>query len=181
MHVWAGWPHAGVWDVMTNEEVLEFIRKRIAQKMKPAQVNEYAWVMIVKLLVPSHPQICESLLDHCLAPDCRMGGVGCDNMTVILTCFLHGATYAELAERCAQVAVRSEETQLEDSFLNNQHCLSSQSKETVLRTAYHHNEDPLDLRGTKTGPGMVMHELQFDGNSSDSHSDSESQQRSCTV
>lgn len=30
--------YTGVWDVMTNEEVLEFIRKRIAQKMTPAQV-----------------------------------------------------------------------------------------------------------------------------------------------
>lgn len=28
----------GVWDVMTNEEVVEFIRKRIAEKMKPAEV-----------------------------------------------------------------------------------------------------------------------------------------------
>ena len=29
----------GVWDVMANEEVLEFVRKRIAQRMKPAQVQ----------------------------------------------------------------------------------------------------------------------------------------------
>ena len=28
----------GVWDVMTNEEVVEFIRKRIADKMKPSEV-----------------------------------------------------------------------------------------------------------------------------------------------
>lgn len=50
-------------------------------------------------------QICEALLDHCLAPDCRMGGVGCDNMTVILACFLQGGTYTQLAHRCAQTLV----------------------------------------------------------------------------
>ena len=31
-------PTSGVWDVMTNEEVLEFVRKRIAQKLKLVQV-----------------------------------------------------------------------------------------------------------------------------------------------
>jgi hypothetical protein len=30
-----------------------------------------------------------------------MGGLGCDNMTVILICFLHdGQTYEKLAEKC---------------------------------------------------------------------------------
>ena len=45
-------------------------------------------------------QICESILDHCLAPDCRLGGVGCDNMTVIIVCFLNGCGYSDLAMRC---------------------------------------------------------------------------------
>ena len=30
-----------------------------------------------------------------------MGGLGCDNMTVILVCFLNGQSYDKLAERCA--------------------------------------------------------------------------------
>ena len=46
-------------------------------------------------------QICECILDHCLAPDCRLGGVGCDNMTVIIVCFLNGRGYSDLAMRCA--------------------------------------------------------------------------------
>lgn len=41
-------------------------------------------------------------MTRCLAPDCQMGGLGCDNMTVVLVCFLHGGTYEELAERCAR-------------------------------------------------------------------------------
>lgn len=40
-------------------------------------------------------------MTRCLAPDCAMGGLGCDNMTVILVCFLNGQSYDKLAERCA--------------------------------------------------------------------------------
>eukprot|EP00731_Ephydatia_muelleri_P038107 Em0655g6a len=64
----------GIWDVMSNKEVVDFVRQKISEQMKPAQ-------------------ICESILDHCLAPDCRLGGVGCDNMTVIIVCFLNGPTH----------------------------------------------------------------------------------------
>lgn len=73
----------GIWDVLSNEEVVDFIRKRIAQKMSPEQ-------------------ICEELLSHCLAPDCQMGGLGCDNMTVILVCLLNGNSYEDLAKKCAR-------------------------------------------------------------------------------
>ena len=85
--------------MMTNEEVLDFIRKRIAQMMKPDEVHHSISPSLNCLLLLL--QICECLLDHCLAPDCRMGGVGCDNMTIILVCFLHGGTYANLAEHCS--------------------------------------------------------------------------------
>lgn len=93
---------AGIWDVMSNEEVLQFVRKRIAERMKPVEVctNAFllAWTYNSKFGL--FLQICEVLLDHCLAPDCRMGGVGCDNMTIILVCFLHNAPYSQLCEKC---------------------------------------------------------------------------------
>lgn len=47
-------------------------------------------------------QICEELLTRCLAPDCQMGGLGCDNMTVIIVCFLQGGNYQELSEKCSR-------------------------------------------------------------------------------
>jgi len=47
-------------------------------------------------------QICEQLMTRCLAPDCRMGGVGCDNMTVIVVCLLQGGDYDELCARCGR-------------------------------------------------------------------------------
>ena len=71
----------GIWDVLSNEEVIEFVRKRIAIKMQPSV-------------------ICEELMTRCLAPGCQMGGLGCDNMTVILICFVNGKPYEELAAKC---------------------------------------------------------------------------------
>ncbi|XP_022091548.1 probable protein phosphatase 2C T23F11.1 [Acanthaster planci] len=73
----------GIWDVLTNQEVVDFIRSRIASKMEPEK-------------------ICEDLMTRCLAPDCQMGGLGCDNMTVVLVTFLQEETYMELAVRCAK-------------------------------------------------------------------------------
>jgi len=72
----------GIWDVMDNQEVADFVRQRIASKTPPEQ-------------------ICEELLDHCLAPDCQMGGLGCDNMTAVLVCLLNEQSYEELAEKCS--------------------------------------------------------------------------------
>lgn len=77
----------GIWDVLSNEEVVEFVRARIAAKMEPEQ-------------------ICEELMTRCLAPDCQMGGLGCDNMTVVLVCLINGSSYEELARRCARPPMR---------------------------------------------------------------------------
>lgn len=41
-------------------------------------------------------------MTRCLAPDCQMGGLGCDNMTVVLVCLLHGGSYDALATKCSQ-------------------------------------------------------------------------------
>lgn len=71
----------GIWDVMTNEDVLQFCRKRIGQGKQPEE-------------------ICEELMNHCLAPDCQMGGLGGDNMTVVLVCLLHDKPYSDLVARC---------------------------------------------------------------------------------
>jgi hypothetical protein len=39
-------------------------------------------------------------MNRCLAPDCQMGGLGCDNMTVVLVCILNGESYEKLSEKC---------------------------------------------------------------------------------
>jgi len=73
----------GIWDVLSNEEAVEFVRKRLCEQKEPEV-------------------ICEELMTNCLAPDCQMGGLGCDNMTVILVCFLHGKSYEEFCQRVAE-------------------------------------------------------------------------------
>ncbi|ORY96350.1 phosphatase 2C-domain-containing protein [Syncephalastrum racemosum] len=61
----------GIWDCMTNQEVADFVR---------AQIKE------------GYPlkTICENLMDECLADESDVGGVGCDNMTVIIVGLLQG-------------------------------------------------------------------------------------------
>uniref|UniRef100_A0A5S6QRU2 protein-serine/threonine phosphatase n=1 Tax=Trichuris muris TaxID=70415 RepID=A0A5S6QRU2_TRIMR len=73
----------GIWDVLSNQEVVDFCRERIAVEKEP-------------------DMICEELLTRCLAPDCQMGGLGCDNMTVILVCLIQNRSYKGLAAKCAQ-------------------------------------------------------------------------------
>ncbi|KAH8925725.1 PP2C-domain-containing protein [Atractiella rhizophila] len=63
----------GIWDVLTSQQTCDFIRRQIAQKTELEK-------------------ICENLMDKCLAPDSDWGGVGCDNMTVLVVALLNGRT-----------------------------------------------------------------------------------------
>ncbi|CAH0560983.1 unnamed protein product [Brassicogethes aeneus] len=80
----------GIWDVMSNEEVVSYVRDNIAMGMEPSE-------------------ICEKLMDRCLAPDCELMGLGCDNMTVVIVGLLHGGTYEELQRRCLKKFSSDEE------------------------------------------------------------------------
>ncbi|XP_030380224.1 probable protein phosphatase 2C T23F11.1 [Scaptodrosophila lebanonensis] len=74
----------GIWDVMSSSEAAQFVRKRIGAGMSPEL-------------------ICEEIMNNCLAPDGHMGGIGGDNMTAVLVCFLHNKTYEDLTVRCGGV------------------------------------------------------------------------------
>ncbi|XP_054625607.1 protein phosphatase 1G isoform X2 [Dunckerocampus dactyliophorus] len=63
----------GIWNVLSSQEVVDFISERI----KPDQSG------IARPL----SSIVEELLDHCLAPDTSGDGTGCDNMTCIIITF----------------------------------------------------------------------------------------------
>ena len=83
----------GIWDVLGNQEVADFVISKMATGMEPEI-------------------ICEELMTRCLAPDSSMGGLGCDNMTVILVCFLHNQTYEKLVEDCIQIEKIREDSRL---------------------------------------------------------------------
>ncbi|KAF7722519.1 Protein phosphatase 2C 2 [Apophysomyces ossiformis] len=76
----------GIWDCMTNQQVVSFIRAEIA-KRRPLE------------------EICELIMDHCLASDSDVSGVGCDNMSIMIVGILHGKTedewYDWIASRAA--------------------------------------------------------------------------------
>lgn len=69
----------GIWNVLSSQEVVDFINERI----KPDQNGK----------VRRLSSIVEELLDHCLAPDTSGDGTGCDNMTcIIITLRPHPST-----------------------------------------------------------------------------------------
>lgn len=66
----------GIWDCMTNQQVVNYIRQSLSQNMKLKD-------------------ICEQIMDDCLAPDSDGGGVGCDNMSIMIIAILNGKSEEE--------------------------------------------------------------------------------------
>ncbi|XP_059485252.1 probable protein phosphatase 2C T23F11.1 isoform X2 [Neocloeon triangulifer] len=90
----------GIWDVMGREEVCDFVRLRLSTGMEPEI-------------------ICEELMTRCLAPDCHMGGLGCDNMTVVIACFLHGEPFSQLVAKCARpIIVEDKSEQVVENYFH---------------------------------------------------------------
>ncbi|KAK2720804.1 probable protein phosphatase 2C T23F11.1 [Artemia franciscana] len=79
----------GIWDVVSSQEAVDFVRNHLASGTQEPE------------------EICEALMDHCLAPDSQLGGIGYDNMSVIIVCFLPPAdtveaSYKLLVEKCGK-------------------------------------------------------------------------------
>lgn len=67
----------GIWDCLSSQHVVDYVRRSIAQGLTLGEV-------------------CESMCEYCLAPDTTAGaGVGCDNMTALIVAVLHGRTLEE--------------------------------------------------------------------------------------
>lgn len=66
----------GIWDCMESQEVVEFVRRGIAEKQDLTF-------------------ICENIMEHCLAPASDLSGIGCDNMTMMIVGILNGKTKDE--------------------------------------------------------------------------------------
>ncbi|WFC99108.1 protein-serine/threonine phosphatase [Malassezia yamatoensis] len=63
----------GIWDCLSNQQVVDLVRRGVAQG-KDLDV------------------ITEDIIDRCLAPDAEVGGIGCDNMTLLIVALLGNRT-----------------------------------------------------------------------------------------
>ncbi|KAL9100108.1 MAG: hypothetical protein Q9163_004483 [Psora crenata] len=77
----------GIWDCQSSQAVIEFVRRGIAAKQELSKISE-------------------NMMDNCLSSNSETGGVGCDNMTMIVIGLLRGKAkdewYKEIAERVAK-------------------------------------------------------------------------------
>eukprot|EP01134_Creolimax_fragrantissima_P006422 CFRG6422T1 len=77
----------GIWECMTNQDVVTWVRDRLAISLPLTQ-------------------ICEDLMTRCLATDATSGPMyGCDNMTVCIVVFKHGGkSVQEVCQELAKIA-----------------------------------------------------------------------------
>jgi serine/threonine protein phosphatase PrpC len=68
--------YIGIWDCMTNQEVVDFVHKGIK-------------------LGKRLEEICEDMMDHCVADEQTTNGLGYDNMSVIIVGILNGKSQQE--------------------------------------------------------------------------------------
>ncbi|BFZ54347.1 Protein phosphatase 2C 2 [Savitreella phatthalungensis] len=66
----------GIWDCKSSQAVVEFVRRGIAAGHEL-------------------DRICENVMDNCLAVSSEGGGIGCDNMTIMIVGLLQGKTKEE--------------------------------------------------------------------------------------
>ena len=66
----------GIWDCLTSQQVVDFTRRAVANGDKLGK-------------------IAEDMMTKCLAGESDTGGIGCDNMTVVIVALLNGRTPEE--------------------------------------------------------------------------------------
>ncbi|KAI5310161.1 Protein phosphatase 2C 2 [Ascosphaera atra] len=79
----------GIWDCQSSQAVVEFVRRGIAAKQ-------------------DLHRICENMMDNCLASNSETGGVGCDNMTMMIIGLLNGKTKDEWYDMIADRVLKGD-------------------------------------------------------------------------
>jgi len=106
---------------MSNQEVVDFIREQVCQDCDLGT-------------------ICEKLMESCLASVSDVGGVGCDNMTVVIVAFLRGKTREEWL---TEMKRRHSKGNLEETEEDNGDDLTTKDydKPYPTETVHHSAED----------------------------------------
>ncbi|KAI6234993.1 hypothetical protein M3Y95_00004500 [Aphelenchoides besseyi] len=99
----------GIWDVLSNQQVVDYCRDRLAHGATPETV-------------------CEEVVDRCLAPDCELSGVGCDNMTIVLVCLTRDLDNDAFIKRLQR---EPEKRQLSDEHESETEDMSKQIAQTL--------------------------------------------------
>ena len=105
------------------------------------EVNDFVLKSIAEGKYPE--DICEELLTFCLAPVCQMGGLGGDNMSIIIVCFLHGQPYENLVEKAQQLLKRREELAKEQKKKRIEG-ISDFDRKNILKSFFENDDDDLD-------------------------------------
>ncbi|KAI6647318.1 protein phosphatase 2C T23F11.1-like [Oopsacas minuta] len=143
----------GIWDCMTNEEVLDFVRTRLAEGIQPHV-------------------ICEKIMDFCLAPEVKPGGVGCDNMSVIITCLLNGKTFEEFCAKLSSssnINLDKEQTEPVNHTAENQvengeetpSTSQTEEKEELKDLTFIPHKSPIDIADELSSPVTVVKEAEI--------------------
>jgi protein phosphatase 2C family protein 2/3 len=105
----------GIWDCMTNQQVVNYVRHHLAEKTKLQD-------------------ICEQMMDHCLAPDSDGGGVGCDNMSVMIIAILNGKSEEEWYDWMAKRTAAPKKDALGNDMVEETAAKSEEEKEKDTTT-----------------------------------------------
>jgi len=79
----------GIFDVVSNQDVIDFIVLSIANGDKPEKISE-------------------NLMDHCMAKYFGEPDGSHDNMSVIIVCFLHNKPYEDLVNKCKKIVRKND-------------------------------------------------------------------------
>jgi len=79
----------GIFDVVSNQDVIDFIVLSIANGDKPEKISE-------------------NLMDHCMAKYFGEPDGSHDNMSVIIVCFLHNKPYEDLVKKCKKIVRKND-------------------------------------------------------------------------
>ncbi|KZT34364.1 PP2C-domain-containing protein [Sistotremastrum suecicum HHB10207 ss-3] len=122
----------GIWDCLSSQQSVDFVRRSVANGKPLAE-------------------ICEDMMNHCLAPDNdRKSGIGMDNMTVLIVAILNGRTLEEWAAWVKERVEGKVGNETPEDLPEVYAPIRIQNAERQRQQGYNNdaNGGPLSLRGT---------------------------------